>query len=273
MISLVFKGEKDMALLQPDVPQVQTHPIELSQHDQIRSGKFNVAPVDRFISGIGGGALIGYGIFRRDWPGAIIGALGLPLLMRAVTGHSYLYKALDINTVQYVEAQSRKPDLTQGDNIRIERAVTIERSPGELYRFWRNFENLPRFMDHLDSVTVHDNMHSHWVAKAPAGKHVEWDAVITNERENEALSWHSVGNSDIGNAGTVQFTPAPGGRGTVVKVTLQYDPPAGRLGATIAKLFGEEPDQQVREDLRHFKEIMEAGEIPTTQGQPAGSRK
>jgi uncharacterized membrane protein len=262
-----------MTLLRPDVFQDQAQQDDRMQRDQIRSGKLNVSPVDRFISGIGGGALIGYGLFRRDWLGAIIGVLGVPLIVRTVTGHSYLYKGLDINTAQYMQAQSDRQGQDQGNGIKIVRAVTIERSSDELYRFWHNFENLPRFMEHLESVTVLDNTHSHWVAKAPAGKHVEWDAVITNERENEAISWHSVGKSDIGNAGTVQFTPAPGGRATVVKVTLQYDPPAGRLGATVAKLFGEEPEQQVREDMRHFKEIMEAGEIPTTKGQPTGSRK
>ncbi|TMC89174.1 MAG: SRPBCC family protein, partial [Chloroflexi bacterium] len=141
------------------------------------------------------------------------------------------------------------------------------------YRFWRNFENLPRFMEHLKSVTVIDNKHSHWVARAPAGTSVEWDAEIINERENELIAWRSVGDATIGNAGSVHFTPAPGGRGTEVKVVLEYDPPAGRAGVIMARLFGEEPDQQVREDLRHFKEIMEAGEIPTTEGQPSGRSK
>jgi len=128
-------------------------------------------------------------------------------------------------------------------------------------------------MDHLKSVTVNDNVHSHWVANAPAGTSVEWDAVIINERENKLIAWRSVEDADIGNAGSVHFTPAPGGRGTEVKVVLEYDPPAGKAGAIIARLFGEEPDQQVREDLRHFKEIMEAGEIPTTEGQPSGRSK
>jgi uncharacterized membrane protein len=157
--------------------------------------------------------------------------------------------------------------------IKVERAVTINKSPAELYRFWRNFENLPRFMEHLKSVTIIDNTHSHWVVNAPGGTSVEWDAVIINERENELIAWRSVESADIDNAGSVHFTPAPGGRGTQVRVVLEYDPPAGRAGATIARLFGEEPDQQVREDLRHFKEIMEAGEIPTTEGQPSGRSK
>ncbi len=147
--------------------------------------------------------------------------------------------------------------------------MTIDKAPEELYRFWRNFENLPRFMQHLQSVTVMDSIHSHWVANAPAGTSVEWNAEIINDRPNQLIAWRSVGDSQIGNAGSVHFTPAPGNRGTEVKVVLEYDPPAGRIGSLIAKLFGEEPNQQVREDLRHFKEIMETGEIPTTKGQPA----
>ncbi len=128
-------------------------------------------------------------------------------------------------------------------------------------------------MLHLQSVTVKDLTHSRWVANAPAGRTVAWDAEIINDKENELIAWRSVGNADIDNAGSVHFTPAPGGRGTVVKVVLEYVPPAGQAGKLVAKLFGEEPDTQVREDLRHFKEIMEAGEIPTTEGQSSGRSK
>ena len=128
-------------------------------------------------------------------------------------------------------------------------------------------------MQHLQSVTVIDLTHSHWVAKAPDGRDVAWDAEIINDKENELIAWRSIGDADIDNAGSVHFTPAPGGRGTVVKVVLEYNPPAGKAGKFVAKLFGEDPDTQVREDLRHLKEIMEAGEIPTTEGQPSGRSK
>ena len=156
--------------------------------------------------------------------------------------------------------------------VPVERVVTISRSPEECYSFWRKLENLPRFMQHLEAVHVADDKRSHWVAKAPAGTKVEWDAEITEDRPNQLLAWRTLEGADVPNGGTVRFESAPPGRGTIVRVTLQYDPPAGRLGSVVAKLFGEEPDQQVRDDLRRFKQLMETGEVPTTEGQPAGKR-
>jgi uncharacterized membrane protein len=140
-----------------------------------------------------------------------------------------------------------------------------------LFRFWRNLENLPQIMRHLVSVTPIDAERSHWVARAPLDQTVEWDAVITSERENQWIVWRSVDGADVENAGSVRFEPAPGGRGTVVRVDLEYYPPAGVIGAAVAKLFGEEPAQQIHEDLRRFKQRLEAGEVPTTEGQPTGS--
>lgn len=138
---------------------------------------------------------------------------------------------------------------------------TVNSTAGELYSFWRNFENLPRFMKHLESVRVVDDRRSHWVAKAPAGKTVEWDATITDDQPGERIAWQSAGDADVFNKGVVRFEPAAIGRGTVVTVELDYDPPAGAIGVTIAKLFGEEPDQQVHADLRHFKQVIETGEV------------
>jgi uncharacterized membrane protein len=131
----------------------------------------------------------------------------------------------------------------------------------EVYGFWRDFANLPRFMRHLESVQVHDDGRSHWVAKAPAGRTVEWDAETTEDRPNELIAWRSLPGADVRNSGSVAFAPAPGGRGTEVRVTLEYDPPLGKLGSKIAMLFREEPGQQVYDDLRHFKQVMETGEI------------
>ena len=155
------------------------------------------------------------------------------------------------------------------EGVRVEKTVTINKPADELYRFWRNFENLPHFMDHLESVQVKDSTHSHWKAKAPAGQSVEWDAVIISDIANEVIAWKST-NAEIANAGSVRFRTAPGGRGTEVTVNLEYDPPAGKAGMLVAKMFGEEPTQQVQDALRHFKEVMEAGEVPTTHGQPTG---
>jgi uncharacterized membrane protein len=164
--------------------------------------------------------------------------------------------------------KAKRASVKHGEGIRVERSVTINRSPVELYQFWRNFENLPRVMSHLESVQVLDRNLSHWTAKAPAGTTAEWDAQIINEKENELIAWRSLEGATIQHAGSVQFKQAAGG--TVVKVEVNYSAPAGTVGVTIAKLFGEEPELQITEDLRHFKQSMEAGEIASTTGQPSG---
>lgn len=154
--------------------------------------------------------------------------------------------------------------------IHVEHSVTIGRPIGEIYRFWRDLENLPKFMRHLDQVAMREEGISHWVAKAPGGTTVEWDARIINEVENKLIAWQSLAGSKIATAGSVNFDETE--RGTTVHVHLQYNPPGGKLGAALAWLFGEEPTIQVREDLRRFKQLMENGEIPTIDGQPSGRR-
>lgn len=156
--------------------------------------------------------------------------------------------------------------------IHVEKCITVNRSADDCYRFWRDFENFPRFMKHLESVSVSDDKRSHWVARGPAGIAVEWDAEITADEEGELLAWSSLEGGDVENAGTVRFERAPGGRGTVVWIDMHYKPPAGRTGAMVARLFGEEPSQQIDEDLRRFKWLIETGEIPTSIGQAAGRR-
>jgi uncharacterized membrane protein len=221
----------------------------------------NVGDIERWVSGIGGAALALYGLRRRSVGGTALAAVGAGLIYRSLTGRSLLYEALDLRLI-----------LTTGGQQRIEvvKAMTINRSPEELYRFWRNFENLPTVMRHLESVTVRDDRRSHWTAKGPAGSHIAWDAEIVNEKVNQLIAWQSCEGADIEHWGVVRFVPAPGGRGTEVTVELEYAPIAGAFGATIAKLFGEEPAQQIEEDLRQFKQLMEAGEVATTEGQPRG---
>jgi uncharacterized membrane protein len=145
--------------------------------------------------------------------------------------------------------------------VRVRQQITVRRSPQEIYSFWRNFENLPRFMAHLESVRVIDDRRSHWTAKAPAGAKVEWDAEIVEDRPNELIAWRALPQSDVPNEGSVRFVPAPGDQGTEIHVELRYEPPGGKLGAIVAKLFGEEPSQQVKGDLRRFKQVMEVGEV------------
>lgn len=148
-----------------------------------------------------------------------------------------------------------------GDLKKVTRSVVINASPEELYRYWRDFEKLPTFMKHLESVRVTGERQSHWIARAPAGTTVEWDAEITADEPNRLIAWRSTENSDVYNSGSITFESAAGDRGTIVKVEMQYEPPAGTLGVALAKLLGEEPDQQVSEDLRRFKQVIETGEV------------
>jgi uncharacterized membrane protein len=155
--------------------------------------------------------------------------------------------------------------------IHVEEAVTVNKPLPEVFRFWRNFENFPTFMHHLKSVSQREAGISHWVARGPAGLDVEWDARIINEIDGRLIAWQSLEGSRVSTAGSVNFRETP--RGSEVRVNLQYNPPAGKLGAAFAWLFGREPSIQIREDLRRFKQLIETGEIPTTHGQPVGVRR
>jgi uncharacterized membrane protein len=196
--------------------------------------------------------------------------MDLALLGRAMTGDSERGRTagataavLGVTALDVLAAQqlSREAGAEREKGIHTRRSITVGRPAAEVYAFWRRLENLPRFMRHLESVTVTGERTSHWVATAPAGKTVEWDAEIVEERENELLSWRSLEGADVFNEGTVTFHDAPGGRGTEVHVDLRYDPPGGKLGSKLAMLFREEPGQQVQDDLRRFKQVMEVGEV------------
>jgi uncharacterized membrane protein len=151
-------------------------------------------------------------------------------------------------------------------------AITVNAPPEAAYAAWRDFEALPSFMYHLKSVQVTADGCSHWVAKAPAGTTVEWDAETVDDVPGQRISWRSAPGSSVENAGTVEFRPAPGGRGTEIHVELRYQPPGGAIGAVVAKLFGEEPNQQLADDLRRFKQLLETGEIARSDGSPLGTR-
>jgi uncharacterized membrane protein len=150
-------------------------------------------------------------------------------------------------------------------SVDVKKTVVINKSPEELYKFWRNFENLPNFMNHIKSIQVLDDKRSHWVAKAPLGTSVEWDAEIIKEAENKSIVWHSLEGADVDSVGSVAFTSANGNNSTEVKVTMEYNPPGGNIGAIAAKLFGEDPQQQLDEDLERFKQLMETGSVPPTE--------
>jgi uncharacterized membrane protein len=154
--------------------------------------------------------------------------------------------------------------------LRIEKIITVDRAPDELYRFWRNFENLPRFMRNVKSVRTMGANRSHWVVQGPARKEVQWDAEITADHPNQMISWRSLPGADVENSGSVRFDNAPGGRGTFLRVEMQYNPPGGLFGASLSALFGADPATEVQRDLYRFKQVMETGQVTTTEGQPAG---
>ena len=233
----------------------------------------NVGQSERVISALAGGALALAGLKMRSLPGVLLAAVGGAMVYRGTTGHCPAYEQLGMSTADDADAgAAATPRDYYERGIHVEQSLTIERTPWDLYQFWRNFENLPRFMDHLEAVTVIDEKRSHWVAKAPAiaGGKVEWDAEIINDEPNSLIAWRSLENANVDNAGSVRFVPGPEGRGTEVRVVVDYIPPGGTVGKWVAKLFGEEPSQQIKEDLRRFKRLMETGEVPTTQGQPRG---
>jgi uncharacterized membrane protein len=223
-----------------------------------RDAGVNVGTTERWISGVAAAALAAYAI-RRKRGG--LRALALPLagalLGRALSGRCAVNQAIGRNSAR--DRVSPVASLGRGEGLRVEQTVRIARPAEELYRFWRQLENLPRFMDHLESVRVLDEQRSHWVARGPAGSRIEWDAEIHNEIPGQLLAWRSLPGSEVDHAGSVHFEPDIGDF-TLVRVILRYDPPAGRLGAGVARLFGEDADTQVADDLRRFKQVMEAGD-------------
>jgi uncharacterized membrane protein len=226
------------------------------------SSRINVGPLERGISVATGIALLAYTLSRRPRLRLPLGLDAGYMIYRGATGHCVFYQMLGIN----------RTEVNGHEGIRVERAVTVNRPKTELYQMWRDLENLPRFMEHLEAVRVDaaDVDRSHWIAKGPLDRRVEWDSEIIEERENELLVWKSLPGSTVESMGRVEFLDAPGGRGTIVHVSMEYNPPAGSLGAAFAKLFGKEPGHQINADLRRFKQIMEAGEVATVEGQSSG---
>jgi len=200
----------------------------------------------RLIGGAAGGALVLLGLRKKGVLGLGIAAVGGYLAYRAATGNDPVMKAAGLGGGQV----SSKP-------IFVEHSVVIERPPQQVYDYWRKLDNLPQIMSHLEEVTQLDAKRSRWVAKAPLGTHVEWEAEIVNDKPGERIGWHSLPGATVDNAGSVQFEGLPGGNSTRVHVALSYRPPAGPLGAAVAKLFGEEPSQQIAEDLQKFKQSFE----------------
>ena len=168
----------------------------------------------------------------------------------------------------YKAVNAERSDVAK--DVHIETSIAIDKTPQELFAFWRDFRNLALFMKNIISVTPMGGNRSHWVARGIADSKVEWDAEIYNEIENELIAWRSLENSDVVHAGTVRFRPGPSGRGTFVRVTINYNPPVGKVGHALASLVGFSPDQLIKEDLRRLKQLTEAGEFVTVEGQSSG---
>jgi uncharacterized membrane protein len=232
-----------------------------------RKGDANLGNTERLVSGLAGAALLAFTLRKKRLRPVLL-PVATGLIAKAFTGYS-AKRAL--KGLRRSEADvSPVASVGRGEGVKVEQSVTINRPVVEVYRFWRNFENLPRFMDHLESVAIIDESRSHWVAKGPAGTRVEWDAVIHNEIDDELIAWRSLPGSEVNNAGSVHFTPTADGSSTDVRVVLSYEPPAGSVGVAMARLLGEEPSKQVDEDLRRFKQVMDSGDVVAGSRPSAG---
>lgn len=213
----------------------------------------DASDVEHVATLVTGGLLLLTGYRKGGFGGFMFKLGGLGLLFRGQQGYRRLYNAMGIQMLE-------KPTGVGKQNVRVEAEVTIRRPREELYRIWRNVENLPVFMDHLVNVVEIDDYRSRWVGRAPAGMVVTWDARIVNDIENELIAWETLEGSGVDNAGSVHFEDEGDGA-TRIRVVLRYDPPADLFGAFIAKLFHGDPQRQIEEDLRRFKRIMEHGSV------------
>jgi uncharacterized membrane protein len=213
----------------------------------------NVGDMERILSMAAGAGLAGLALARRRWDSLLLGAIGAGFLWRGYTGRCQCYAALGINTADHNPATA----VPAQQGVKIEKTIKIHRPPEELYRFWRNLENLPQIMRHLKKVEPIDSLHSHWVAKGPFGKEVEWDAEIINERADDLIAWRSLPGGQIDTAGSVRFNRTADG-GTELTLSMKYNPPAGKIGAQIAEWLGDGLELKLDEDLSRFKGTMES---------------
>jgi len=240
----------------------------------------NVGKVERGASIAAGTLLLAQGIKAKGWLGTATALMGIAFLRRGITGFCYTYQALGVNSSARQPGDASYREKGSGQNVsvphqtgvRIDEAVTVSRPREEVFRFWRDLANVAEFMEHVESVrTLDDGSKTHWMAKGPGGRCLEWEAQIINEKENELIAWRSMPGSEIPHAGSVLFKEASGGRGTEVRVEILYTPPGGAAGAMVAKLLGEDPAAQIRSDLKRLKARLEAGVLPNTEGQPVGA--
>ena len=227
-----------------------------AREESVRRGR-NISDLERWVSMGAGAAMALYGLSRRRTAGWILAGFGGLLVRRGMTGHCDVYQMTGLNTAG--TGEDTRQALGGSAGVIIEESVTINRPISELYRFWRNLENLPRFMSHLESVERITDTLSRWRAKGPAGTTFEWNAEIINEVPDQVIGWRSIEGSDVVSAGSVNFDVAGSGK-TQVRVRLQYSPPGGKMGDKVARLLGSDAATEIRQDLDRFKQMIEAGE-------------
>lgn len=225
------------------------------------------------------GILSGYGRGGWLWARVLGDIMDLSILGKAFDSRKSNRDKLQVTTASvigvtlldvFTALQHSRKAGRQKNMVHVIKSITIDRSPEELYQTWRNFENLARFMPHVLAVQTSGSKHSHWIVQGPAGKRLEWDSELTEDHPNERIAWRSMPKADMVNSGSVTFEAAPAERGTVVRLEMWYAPPGGMLGRAIGKLFHKTPEQILPVDLHRFKQMMETGQIVTTEGQPAG---
>jgi uncharacterized membrane protein len=243
---------------------------------RVNTGSVNVGRNERLVSTVAGGLLAAWGLRRRGTTGYSMALVGAELLYRGVTGHCHTYSAIGMDTTPHDRREDGDPaEIDHAKAVDVRQSIIINRSAPELFSMWRDFSQLPRFMDHLERVDVLSSTRSHWVTKGPIGTSISWDAEIVDERENEWIAWRAVEPAQVPNNGTIMFRDMGDGESTEVFVTLEAQPPAGRLGDFVARMFGKSPERQVRMALQRFKEIAESAvrpaEVPGGNGQDADS--
>ncbi|MCB0060990.1 MAG: DUF2892 domain-containing protein [Caldilineaceae bacterium] len=270
-------------------------------YQQQRQGGRNVDQTERQIAVATGGMLLLHAVLTRSRLSLLTGALGAALIWHGQSRHSPIYDALDMNTARQPlwertpwdggngrqqqgdwqrqqewqqrtmqQRQEPRQEPRRGNTIEIERAVTVNKPAEELYNYWRKLENLPNFMEHLQTVEQTDETHSHWVASLAGGLPVAWDAEIVEDKENERIVWRTLPDAQVQQSGVVTFQEATGERGTVVHVDIKYSPPGGVVGEAFARMLNGVTAQQVKDDIHRFKSLMETGEVATVEGQPSG---
>lgn len=230
--------------------------VDLAPAEIEKSCGINIGTTERIVSALGGAALFGAALKHRSGATPFLLLAGGLLAARGITGHCDAYEKLNINTAERTHDDEYGVPGNRG--FKLERSVEIKRAPAQVYGYWRQLKNLPKFMPHLHSVAETGPRTSHWVVKGPAGKTLSWDAEIINEHPGEMIAWQTLPGAMVQSAGTVRFEPLKNGQNTRVSVVLQYAPPAGALGAAFARMFGEPPEQQLEKDLAQFKTLLES---------------